>query len=86
MKIIVSCSLRSSLYTIVAVFLKGGCVYPWVYSEVLQGVLERKWNMKTFILLLNDETLKNGLSLDLTWIKQLWKRGTEGPKVWQPLA
>ena len=29
-----------------AVFLKWGYVYPWGYSEVLQGVLERKWNIE----------------------------------------
>ena len=39
------------------VFLKWGYVYPWGYSEVLQGVLERKWNVeKIFLLLLNVKT------------------------------
>ena len=44
-----------------AVFLKWGYVYPKGYSEVLQGVLERKWNLKTFVLLLlNEKTQTNG--------------------------
>ena len=37
------------------VFLKWGYVYPWGYSEVLQGVLERKWNI--ILLFLNDRML-----------------------------
>ena len=40
------------------VFVKCGYVYPWGYSEVLQGVLEREWNTeKNILLLLNDKTL-----------------------------
>ena len=36
-----SSGMASGLESSIAVFLKWGYVYPWGYSEVLQGVLEK---------------------------------------------
>ena len=46
-------------------------------DEVLQGLLERKWNMKTFILLLlNDKTVMNVNMLLCRAVNKTYFNGT----------